>query len=128
MVSHDPDTGERNVGTYRIEMRSPRRVGLQLSNATRDMWTHITERATGRNTPCSMVLGADRRWGWWPVSRVAYGLDEFSVASALRRAPLRWSRASRATSRVPAMSEIVLEGEVLLQHGSKEPFGEYRLT
>src|ERR671932_251345 len=38
VVSEDPDTGERNVGTYRIQIKEPRKVGIQLSNPTRDMW------------------------------------------------------------------------------------------
>ncbi len=127
VVSHDPETGERNVGTYRIEMRSPRRVGLQLSNATRDMWTHLHKNEqAGRNTPCSIVLGADPTVGLVAVSRVAYGLDEFSVASALRREPLALVKGLTNDIQVPAMSEIVLEGEVLCGEREPEgPFGEY---
>src|SRR5712692_3811099 len=58
VVSEDPETGERNVGTYRIQIKEPRKVGIQLSNPSRDMWTHIRKNEErGRGTPCAIVLG-----------------------------------------------------------------------
>ncbi len=127
VVSEDPDTGERNVGTYRIQLKEPRRVGIQLSNPTRDMWTHITKNeARGRNTPCAIVLGADPTVGLTAVSRVAYGLDEFAVAGRMRGEPLETVRCETSNLQVPARAEIVIEGEVLCGVREEEgPFGEY---
>ncbi|HEY1296062.1 MAG TPA: UbiD family decarboxylase [Chloroflexota bacterium] len=127
VISEDPDTGERNVGTYRIQLKSPRRVGLQLSNRTRDMWTHISKNeARGRNTPCAIVLGGDPTVGLTSVSRVAYGLDELSVAGGLRGDPLEIVACETVDLKVPARAEIVIEGEVLADVREDEgPFGEY---
>jgi UbiD family decarboxylase len=127
VISEDPDTRERNVGTYRIQLKSPRRVGIQLSNPTRDMWTHIAKNeARGRNTPCAIVLGGDPTVGLTAVSRVAYGLDELAVAGRLRREPLEIVRCETVDLMVPARAEIVIEGEVLAGVREDEgPFGEY---
>src|SRR5919198_1148524 len=127
VVSEDPETHERNVGTYRIQLKGPRKVGIQLSNPTRDMWTHISKNeAQGRNTPCAIVLGGDPTIGLTAVSRVAYGLDEFSVAGRLRGEPLETVRCETLDLQVPARAEIVIEGEVLSGVREDEgPFGEY---
>ena len=127
VVSEDPETGERNVGTYRIQLREPRRVGIHLSSPTRDMWTHIRKNeAAGRNTPCAIVLGADPTVGLTAVSRVAYGLDELAVAGRLRGEPLEVTRCETNDLYVPARAEIVIEGEVLCGVREPEgPFGEY---
>jgi UbiD family decarboxylase len=127
VVSEDPDTHERNVGTYRIQLKSARRVGIQLSNPTRDMWTHITKNeARGQNTPCAIVLGGDPTVGLTAVSRVAYGLDELAVAGRLRGEALEIVRCETVDVMVPARAEIVIEGEVLAGVREEEgPFGEY---
>ena len=127
VISEDPDTHERNVGTYRIQLKSPRRVGIQLSNPTRDMWTHIAKNeARGCNTPCAIVLGGDPTVGLTSVSRVAYGLDELGVAGRLRGEPLEIVRCETLDLMVPAHAEIVIEGEVLAGVREDEgPFGEY---
>ncbi len=127
VISDDPETGERNVGTYRIQLKEARKVGIQLSNRTRDMWTHITKNeAKGRNTPCAIVLGGDPTIGLTAVSRVAYGLDELAVAGALRGEPLEIVRCETSDVKVPARAEIVIEGEVLAGVREQEgPFGEY---
>ena len=41
VISHDPETGERNMGTYRLMLKGPRKFGLFLSTTWRDMYAHI---------------------------------------------------------------------------------------
>jgi UbiD family decarboxylase len=127
VISEDPETHERNVGTYRIQLKGPRKVAVQLSNPSRDMWTHITKNETlGRNTPCAIVVGADPTVGLASVSRVAYGIDELGVAGRLRGEPIETVRCETLDLQVPARAEIVIEGEVLAGVREDEgPFGEY---
>ena len=127
VVSEDSETGERNVGTYRIQIKEPRKVGIQLSNPTRDMWTHIRKNEEhGRGTRCAIVLGADPTIGLTSVARIAYGLDEFAVAGRLRGAPLPVVKCETSDLLVPASAEIVIEGEVMCGVREPEgPFGEY---
>jgi UbiD family decarboxylase len=127
VVSVEPDSGERNVGTYRIQIKQPRRVGIQLSNPTRDMWAHIRKNEErGHDTPCAIVLGADPTVGLTSVSRVARGLDELAVAGRLRGEPMPVVRCETVPLEVPATAEIVIEGSVLANVREPEgPFGEY---
>jgi len=41
VISVDPETGERNMGTYRLMQKGPRKFGLFLTNTWRDMYAHI---------------------------------------------------------------------------------------
>ncbi|PWU24510.1 MAG: hypothetical protein C5B48_05990 [Candidatus Rokuibacteriota bacterium] len=125
VISVDPETGVRNMGTYRLMQKGPRKFGLFLTNAWRDMYAHImkNERA-GKETPCAVVIGCDPPVPLTSVSRIRG--DELAVAGALRGEPLEVVRCETSYLEVPAHAEIVIEGYV--PPGVREPegpFGEY---
>jgi UbiD family decarboxylase len=125
VVSQDPETGERNMGTYRMMLKGPRRFGLYLSNTWRDMYAHIRKNEQqGRPTPCAVVIGCDPPVPLTSVARIRG--DELAVAGALRGEPLEVVRCETSDLEVPAHAEIVIEGVV--PPGVREPegpFGEY---
>jgi UbiD family decarboxylase len=125
VVSRDPETGERNMGTYRMMLKGPRRFGLYLTNTWRDMYAHIAKNEqAGRPTPCAVVIGCDPPVPLTSVARVRG--DEFGVAGALRGEPLEVVRCETNDLEIPAHAEIVIEGFV--PPGVREPegpFGEY---
>jgi UbiD family decarboxylase len=125
VVSRDPETGERNMGTYRMMLKGPRKFGLYLTNTWRDMYAHLRKNeAQGRPTPCAVVIGCDPPVPLTSVARIRG--DEFGVAGALRGAPLEVARCETNDLEVPAHAEIVIEGFV--PPGVREPegpFGEY---
>jgi UbiD family decarboxylase len=125
VVSCDPDTGERNMGTYRMMQKGPRKFGLYLTNTWRDMYAHIKKNEEkGRPTPCAVVIGCDPPVPLTSVARVRG--DEFGVAGALRGAPLEVVRCETSDLEVPAHAEIVIEGVVPPGVREQEgPFGEY---
>ena len=45
VVTRDPDTGAQNMGTYRLQLKSPTRLGMMMAVGTRPGGTN-----TGRNT------------------------------------------------------------------------------
>jgi len=52
VISQDPETGERNMGTYRLMLKGPRKFGLFLSTTWRDMYAHIMKNEkNGKPTP-----------------------------------------------------------------------------
>ncbi len=125
VVSRDPETGERNVGTYRLMLQGRNRVGFLLATTGRHMYSHIqkNERA-GRPTPCAVVVGCDPAVSLCSAARVQG--DELAVAGGLRGAPLEVVRCETSDLEVPAHAEIVLEGVV--PPGVREPegpFGEF---
>jgi UbiD family decarboxylase len=127
VVSVDPDTGERNVGTYRCQIKGPDRMGLVIGWTTRGMWPHmVRNEARDQPTPCAIVLGPDPPVALASVSPLPQGMDEIAVAGAIRGEPVPLVRCRTNDLLVPAAAEIVIEGEVLPGMREAEgPFGDY---
>src|SRR3989454_1966497 len=87
VVSVDPETGVRNVGTYRLMQKGPRKFGLFLTNTWRDMYAHLMKNEKqGKPTPCAVVIGCDPPVPLTSVARIrGAGLG---VAGAPPGAPL----------------------------------------
>jgi len=125
VISVDPETGVRNMGTYRLMQKGPRKFGLFLTNTWRDMYAHLMKNERqGKPTPCAVVIGCDPPVPLTSVSRVRG--DELAVAGALRGAPLEVVTCETNDLEVPAHAEIVIEGFVPAGVREEEgPFGEY---
>lgn len=126
VVTRDPDTGIQNVGTYRVQMKGPRKTGLMISRY-QDGLRHIRKNeARGRPTEVAVVIGADPTVGLVSVSSLGYGVDELAIAGGLRGEPIEVVRCETVDLLVPATAEIVVEGELLPGEREAEgPFGEY---
>lgn len=126
VITKDPDTGVRNVGTYRMQVKGPNKTGL-LIGGRQDAAFHIRKNEElNRPTPVAVVIGADPSIGYVSVSKMSEALDEFAVAGALRGEPVDLVPCETVPLEVPATAEIVLEGEIPSRVREKEgPFGEY---
>jgi 3-polyprenyl-4-hydroxybenzoate decarboxylase and related decarboxylases len=126
VVSKDPETGIRNVGTYRIQLKERNKTGIHMGK-TRHIYRHIQKNeAQGKPTPVAIVVGSDPTIGLASVSSVPFGVDELAVAGALRGEPVDVVKCETVDLEVPATAEIVIEG--LIRPGYRElegPFGEY---
>lgn len=126
VFTKDPETGVRNVGTYRVQLKGPRKVGLFI-NYQQDAIRHIRRaEELGQPLPVAIVLGTDPVVGLCSVSNLPYGVDEVAVAGGLRGAPVELVSCETVPLEVPATAEIVIEGFV--HPGARElegPFGEY---
>jgi UbiD family decarboxylase len=126
VISRDPETGGRNVGTYRVQMKSPRRTGLMIG-AQRNMTQHIRKNeARGQDTEVAICIGGDPVIGLTAVTPFPYGQDELALAGGIRGAPVEIVRCRTVDLEVPAHAEIVIEGRI--PSGGREaegPFGEY---
>src|SRR5881397_3686784 len=125
VISVDPETGERNMGTYRLMLKGPRKFGLFLSTTWRDMYAHLMKNERkGNPTPCAVVIGCDPPVPLTSVARIRG--DELGVAGALRGEPLEVVKCETNDLEVPAHAEIVIEGFVPAGVREHEgPFGEY---
>lgn len=126
VITKDPDTGVRNVGTYRMQVKGPNKTGF-LIGGRQDAAFHIRKNEElNRPTPVAVVIGADPSIGYVSVSKMSEALDEFAVAGALRGEPVDLVPCETVPLEVPATAEIVLEGEIPPRVREKEgPFGEY---
>jgi UbiD family decarboxylase len=129
VITKDPDTGVRNIGTYRMQLKGRNTTGIggfHVGGVQHIAMQIRRYRELGRKMPVAVVVGADPTIGLVSVSRVPYDVDEFAVAGGLRRAPVPIARCQTIDLEVPATAEFVLEGEVDCSRLEPEgPFGEY---
>lgn len=126
-VSKDIDTGITNVGTYRGMVKSKTRVGCN-SAAPKHLGMHLEKyRARGKSMmPAAIVLGATPVVGLTSVVKVPYGVNEYTIASAVAGEPIELVKCQTVDLEVPATAEIVIEGEIPVDFVEREaPFGEY---
>jgi len=125
VITNDPDTGIRNVGVYRIQLKGANKLGLFI-NYLQGGREHVEKNIKrGRPTPVAIVIGAEPVIGLVSVTRLPQDLDEFAVAGALRGAPVELVRCITSDLEVPAAAEIVIEGMIASELEEEGPFGEY---
>ena len=125
--SKDPETGKRNIGMYRCQVRDPRTIGMhwQIHKGGaahfRDAQAHATKRME-----VAVVIGADPASVYAASAPLPPGVDELLFAGFLRRKGVEVVQCKTVDVKVPAHAEIVLEGYVdtdeLLPEG---PFGDH---
>ena len=106
-ITADLDTGIQNIGNYRGEIKAGRRVGVFPSGLGQDIYLHWKKAGKGRHLPAALVIGAPPVVSYVSVQKMAYGVDEMSVAGALAGGPSRWFAAKRWISwcrRTPRLS------------------------
>ncbi|HEY7167266.1 MAG TPA: UbiD family decarboxylase [Candidatus Binatia bacterium] len=126
VITKDPETGTRNVGTYRMQVKGRNKTGFLIGMRQDAAWHIRKNDAENTPTPVAVVLGADPSIGYVSVSKMSDALDEFAVAGALRGEPVDLVPCETVPLEVPATAEIVLEGEIPPNSLENEgPFGEY---
>ena len=83
-VTKDPDSGIRNVGTYRVLIKSPTKTGIDFCRPTRGVAIHWNKaRERGQPLPAAIVIGGPPSVGYSSVVDFPIDLDELAVAGAL---------------------------------------------
>jgi UbiD family decarboxylase len=127
-VTHDPDTGVRNMGTYRGQLKASDRLGVRMAARIGGAGGYLhwqKYRKLKKPMPCAIVIGCAPIVVFTGPQKLAIDQDEMAVAGGLAGAPIRTARAVTIDVEVPADAEIVIEGlidpELLEPEG---PFGE----
>jgi len=129
-MTRDPDTGIRNVGTYRMMIRpEPDMTGIAATFGAH-IWNHICKNeARGKATEIATVIGGDPAIGMVSTTQIPYGVDELAVAGGLRGSPIEVIRCESVDIEVPADAEMVIEGRLPpaseRPYEAEAPFGEY---
>jgi UbiD family decarboxylase len=126
VITKDPDTGVRNVGTYRMQVKGPNKTGFSMGR-NQDIAIHVRKNnQRNQPTPVAVVVGTEPSIGFVSVAKMSELLDEFAVAGGLRGEPVDLVPCETVPLEVPATAEIVLEGEIAANYQEQEgPFGEY---
>ena len=126
-ITRDPETGIQNIGNYRGQIKSPRRLGMNPSLEIRPgIYVHWQKyQALGKPLPCAVVVGAPPAVSYCSVQKMSEQLDEIWVAGALARTPINVVKAKTVDLLVPAEAEFVIEGYINTEELEPEaPFGE----
>src|SRR6478735_2248282 len=128
-VTKDPDSGIRNMGTYRAALKASdrlvvRMVAREASGAGGYLhWLKYRERR--EPMPIAIVIGCAPVVMFTGPQKLAVDLDELGVAGALAGAPIEMAKAVSVDLDVPASAEIVIEGLIDPEKLEPEaPFGE----
>jgi 4-hydroxy-3-polyprenylbenzoate decarboxylase len=126
VFTEDPELG-KNFGTYRCEIKGPRRLGVNPEEGQTGWKMFMKKIERGEKTcPVSIVMGNDPI-GWFISSSVISkgGADELAIAGGLRGKAIDVVKSETNDMLIPANAELVIEGEVLLDQWEPEgPFGE----
>jgi len=125
-ITKDPDTGIRNVGTYRAQLKGPTRCGIYFGFDFQGGFIHW-KKCKERRIPleAAIVIGGPPSIGYVSVSRLPIDVDELGVAGAIAKEPLELVKCKKIDLEVPAHAEIVIEGKINTEEIEPEaPFGE----
>ena len=127
-ITEDPETGVRNMGTYRAALKANNRLGVRMASRLSGAGGYLhwqKYRAMKQEMPIAIVVGCAPAVLFTGPQKLAIDLDEMAVAGGLLGAPVRVVRARTVPLDVPADAELVIEGyidpELLEPEG---PFGE----
>ncbi len=122
----DPELG-RNVATYRCQVQSRNRIGVNMETG-QNGWSFLQSyRKRGQETmPAAVVIGVDPITFAVGTSKMAaLGEDELQIAGGLRGKPVELVKCRTSDLLVPAHAEIVIEGEISVTGTEAEgPYGE----
>lgn len=126
VFTHDPNTGKRNVGMYRVQVFDKKTCGMHWQMHKTGMRQMEDAGAKGQNIEACIVLGGDPAIAFSAISPLPPGIDEMLFAGFLRRERMDMVKAKTVDVMVPADAEIVIEGYVNPSERRLEgPFGDH---
>lgn len=126
VYTQDPDTGERNVGMYRMQVYDDHTTGMHWQ--VHKVGARHGKRYYERNEkmPVAVCLGGDPAYTFAATAPLPDGLDEVLFAGFARKKSVELLKCVSIDLSVPADVDFVLEGYV--QPGelrSEGPFGDH---
>ncbi len=119
----DPDTGERNLGMYRMQVYDDQTTGMhwQVHKVGARHGKRYYER--GEPMPVAVTIGGDPAYTFSATAPLPDGLDEILFAGFIRKKPVELVKCETVPLEVPADVDFVLEGYV--QPGELRPEGPF---
>ncbi|MDP2726684.1 MAG: UbiD family decarboxylase, partial [Dehalococcoidia bacterium] len=126
VITRDPVTGHRNVGTYRLQVFDDQTTGMHWHLHKGAAQHYRASQQEGRPLEVAVALGAEPAFTYAATAPLPPDLDEVLLAGWLARRKIDMVKAVTVDLEVPAQAEIVLEGYVDPQERRLEgPFGDH---
>lgn len=126
VTARDPETGVRNVSINRMQLKGKDKLGIRMMPPQHLGMIQAKSEKLGKNLEIAVVIGNHPFETLSAATSFDFGVDEFTIAGALRQEPLQLLKCETVNLEVPAFAEIVLEGEILSGVREAEgPFGDF---
>ena len=127
VITRDPESGRRNVGTYRMQIFDSNTAGMHWQ--THKVGAHhyrASEAQQAERLEVAVALGGDPATIWSGSLPLPPDMDEMVVAGIIRQQPIEMVKCATVELEVPAHAEFVLEGYVVPGETRPEgPFGDH---
>ena len=126
VITKDPESGMRNIGTYRMQVYDRRTTGMHWQRHKGGAQHHRVAERLGKRLEVAVALGADPVLTYCATAPMPEGLDELMLAGVLGKRRVELVKARTVDIEVPANAQIVLEGYVDPGERRREgPFGDH---
>ena len=127
VYSRDPETGERNMGMYRMQVFDRNTTGMHWQTHKHGTEHYRSAKRLGVRLPVAVALGGDPALAYGATAPLPPGFDEVMFCGFIRRERVRLVKCRTVDLEVPADADIVLEGyvdpaEPMAREG---PFGDH---
>jgi 4-hydroxy-3-polyprenylbenzoate decarboxylase len=126
VITRDPETGMRNIGTYRMQVYDRRTTAMHWQRHKGGAQHHRVAERLGKRLDVAVALGADPVLTYSATAPMPEGLDELMLAGVIGKRRVELVKCRTIDLEVPANSQIVLEGYVEPGERRREgPFGDH---
>src|SRR6476469_9781580 len=126
VFTKDPETGARNIGTYRMQVYDGRTTGMHWQRHKGGAQHHRVAERLGQRLEVAVALSAEPVLPYCATAPMPEGLDELLLGGFLSRTRIELVKCVTIDLEVPASSHIVLEGYVEPGERRREgPFGDH---
>ena len=126
VFTHSLKTGQRNVGTYRMQKLDARTMAMHWQIHHDGAAHHREYRQAGVRMPVAVAIGGDPVMSYIGTAPLPTGIDEILFAGFLRKANVPLLQCKTIDMLVPADADIVIEGYIEPDETCIEgPFGDH---
>ena len=126
VYTRDPETGDRNVGMYRMQIYDGHTTGMHWQLHKVGARHAQVYRKRGEKMPVAVCLGGDPAYAFAATAPLPDGLDEVLFAGFVRKKSVELVPCETHDLEVPADVDFVLEGYVDPNETRVEgPFGDH---
>lgn len=127
VFTKNPKTGKRNVGMYRLQKYDEKTTGMHWHIHKNGAENYRDYKEMGKDrVEVAVAIGTDPALTYAATAPLPRDIDEMVFAGMLRKKSVEMIKCETVDVEVPAHSEIVLEGYVLIDELKREgPFGDH---